>query len=74
MNIQRQDLVLLETKLKHIFEKTPFFVEGKPMVLEAETGLSVFPEEGQNLSELIGLSWSRASQNFNTIYDQKLAK
>ncbi len=69
LKVQRQDVEVLETKLKHVFDKTPFFVEGRPMTLETEMGLSVYPEEGANLCELAGLSWARASQNLNATHD-----
>ena len=69
-----QELEVLETKLRHLFDKTPFFVEGHPMTLDVEMGLSSFPEDGGNLCELAGISWARASQNLGAIYGQKMVE
>ena len=69
---QRAEVELLETKLRRLFDKTPFFVEGHPMDLDVEMGLSSFPEDGGNLCELAGLSWARSSQNLGATHDQKL--
>lgn len=72
LKMQRQDVDVLEMKLRHVFDKTPFFVEGRSLSIEAEMGLAAFPEDGQNLCELAGLSWARSSQPLNETHDQKL--
>ena len=62
LKVNHREMGELENKLRQVFDKTPFFVDGKPMLLEANLGLSSFPEDGENLCELSGLSLSRASQ------------
>tara|TARA_B100000686_G_C16776316_1_gene968728 strand:- start:1267 stop:2706 length:1440 start_codon:yes stop_codon:yes gene_type:complete len=69
-----QELEVLEAKLRHLFDKTPFFVEGHPMALDVEMGWSSFPEDGGNLCELAGISWARSSQKSGAMHGQKLAK
>lgn len=69
MKIKEEEKDNLETKLKHVFDKTPFYVEGQSIMVEAELGVSTFPEEGTNLCELACLSWARASQNLKVAHD-----
>ena len=45
-------------KLEHIFNSTPLLVEGKPMEVYAELGVSCFPKNGKTISQLIGASLS----------------
>lgn len=69
MQIKEEEKDSLETKLKHVFDKTPFYVERQSIMVEAELGISTFPEEGTNLCELACLSWARASQNLKVAHD-----
>lgn len=69
MKLKRGEIESLETRLKQVFDKTPFFADGKSLMVEAELGLSVFPDDGINLCELAGLSWARASQNSKVDHD-----
>ena len=69
MKLKRGEIESLETRLKQVFDKTPFFADGKSLMVEAELGLSVFPDDGTNLCELAGLSWARASQNSKVDHD-----
>ncbi|MBI4384883.1 MAG: GAF domain-containing protein [Nitrospinae bacterium] len=63
MQIKREEASHLETRLKLAFDENPIFVDGKPVPVAAELGLSSFPEDGKNLGELIGASWARIPQN-----------
>jgi GGDEF domain-containing protein/putative methionine-R-sulfoxide reductase with GAF domain len=69
MKLKRGEIESLETRLRQVFDKTPFFVDGRTIMIEAELGLSVFPDEGTNLCELAGLSWARASRNAKVNHD-----
>lgn len=50
-----------QIKLERILNNTPFFVEGKPMQISAELGMSYFPNNGKTISQLIGASLHKAS-------------
>ena len=62
---QRSDVLLLKERLAQIFNKVPFFVDGQAMKLHAELGISYFPDNGKNLSQLIGTSLPKTT--FETI-------
>ena len=43
-------------KLEKVLNSTPLFVEGKPMQVCAELGISCFPDNGKTISQLIEAS------------------
>jgi hypothetical protein len=45
-----------KVKLETVLNSAPLFVEGKPMKVCAELGMSCFPDNGKTISELIGAS------------------
>jgi len=53
----------LETRLSNLFKNRPIYVDGEPMQVEAEWGMSSYPEAGNNLLDLASLSRSRTSQS-----------
>lgn len=71
MKMDQNEIESLETRLKQVFEKNPFFVNGVSLKLKADLGLSIFPDDGNNLCELAGLSWARSSQNSTESHAQK---
>ena len=52
--------IRLVERLTQVF-KAPFFIHGQAMELNAELGVSSFPDNGENLSQLIGASLSRTT-------------
>ncbi|PIQ95679.1 MAG: hypothetical protein COV67_13600 [Nitrospinae bacterium CG11_big_fil_rev_8_21_14_0_20_56_8] len=67
MKRDRQEVLSLESRLKHVFDQTPFYVDGKPMALKVEAGTSAYPEDSKDLVELIGLSWGKAARQIETV-------
>lgn len=63
MRSRRDAIKNIEARLRRIFDERPFYVEGQPIMVEAELGVSKFPEEGRNLGALACLSRARASQH-----------
>jgi diguanylate cyclase (GGDEF)-like protein len=63
MQVKREEAYHLENRLKMVFEENPVYINGKPMAIVAELGLSSFPEDGKNLAEIIGVAWSRTSHH-----------
>lgn len=61
MNQKQSDILPLKERLTQVFNKMPFFVDGKSMQLHAELGISSFPENGKTLSRLIGVSLSNTT-------------
>jgi diguanylate cyclase (GGDEF)-like protein len=53
----------LETRLSNLFKNRSIYVDGEAMKVEAEWGMSSYPEEGSNLLDLASLSRSRTSQS-----------
>ena len=51
-------------KLEKILNNTPLFVEGEPMQICAELGMSCFPDNGKTISQLIGASLHEATSEF----------
>jgi len=51
-------------KLEKILNNTPLFVEGEPMQICAELGMSCFPDNGKTISQLIGASLHETSSKF----------
>jgi diguanylate cyclase (GGDEF)-like protein len=49
-----------QIKLEKVLNNTPLFIEGKPMQVCAELGLSDFPNNGKTISQLIGASLHKA--------------
>ena len=51
-------------KLEKILNNTPLFVEGEPMQICAELGMSCFPDNGKTISQLIGASLHETASKF----------
>ena len=51
-------------KLEKILNNTPLFVEGEPMQICAELGMSSFPDNGKTISKLIGASLHETASKF----------
>ena len=51
-------------KLEKILNNTPLFVEGEPMQICAELGMSCFPDNGKTISQLIGASLHETASEF----------
>ncbi len=58
----REEVLSLEGKLRHVFDNNRFYSMSIALDLKVEMGLSAFPTDGKNLTELIGLAYGRASQ------------
>ncbi len=54
----------LKIKLEKILNNTPLFVEGEPMQICAELGMSCFPDNGKTISQLIGASLHETTSEF----------
>ena len=50
------------TKLKHLLEYNPLYVNGFSIQAQFQWGLSAYPEEGKELFNLINLSRNRLAQ------------
>jgi diguanylate cyclase (GGDEF)-like protein len=61
MNQNRSDVLPFKERLIQVFNKTPFYVDGKSMQVHAELGISSFPENGKTLLQLIGISLSKST-------------
>jgi len=51
-------------KLEKILNNTPLFVEGEPMQICAELGMSCLPDNGKTISQLIGASLHETTAEF----------
>ena len=51
-------------KLEKILNNTPLFIEGEPMQICAELGMSCFPGNGKTISQLIGASLHESTSEF----------
>lgn len=58
----REEVLSLESKLRHVFDNNQFYSMSIPLELRVELGLSAFPADGENLAQLTGLAYGRASQ------------
>jgi diguanylate cyclase (GGDEF)-like protein len=65
MNRQREEVDALESKLKNLFENKPIFVQGNPIRIQMEMGLSSYPVDGEQFLDLIRLCHSRSREQFN---------
>ena len=54
-------------RLKKVFEKNTFFVNGKSLQLETSWGNASYPNESGNLLDLIGIAWSRTTQSMKEV-------
>ena len=59
---RREEVDSLESELKNIFDNKPLSVNGTSLRIQTEWGLASYPDEGNNLLDLISLSWARTSQ------------
>jgi len=62
LKMDREAVEALESKLKKLFDNKPFSVDGTPVRVKADWGLSSFPDDGKNVLDLISLSWARTSK------------
>lgn len=69
MKTQHAEIENLETKLRQVFEKTPFYVDRQSLQVEVELGLATYPAEGVHLGELANLSWARAIRPLEATHD-----
>ena len=53
-------------KLEKILNNAPLFVEGEPMQVCAELGMSYFPDNGTTISQLIGASLHETASEFSS--------
>ncbi len=58
----RDEMESIESRLKNLFNDKSLSVNGISVQLETTWGLSSYPEEGEDLRDLIGLSWARTAQ------------
>ncbi len=61
INQNQSDVLPFKERLTQVFNKTPFFIDGKSMPVNAELGISSFPENGNTLSQLIGISLPKST-------------
>ena len=61
MSKKQKEVKQLESKLKQIFDYNPQHVNGTAMRVNMEWGLSVYPNEANDLFSLISLSRNRLS-------------
>ena len=62
MGCNQKDVGLLKSKLKHLLEYNPLYVNGFSIQAQFQWGLSAYPEEGKELFNLINLSRNRLAQ------------
>ena len=62
MGRSQKEAELLKSKLKHLFELNPLYVNGISMQAEFNWGVSTYPDEGKELFNLINLSRNRLTQ------------
>ena len=62
MRRKQKDVGLLKSKLKHLLEYNPLYVNGVSIQAQFQWGLSAYPEEGKELFNLINLSRNRLAQ------------
>jgi diguanylate cyclase (GGDEF)-like protein len=60
----REEVDAIESRLKSLFNDNPLSVNEISVQVKTAWGLSSYPEEGENLHDLIGLSWARTAQPF----------
>jgi diguanylate cyclase (GGDEF)-like protein len=58
----REEVLSLEGRLRHVFDNNQFYSMSIALDLRVEMGLSAFPADGKNLTELTGLAYGRASK------------
>ena len=62
MERSQKDVELLQSKLKHLLDHNPLYVNGVSIQAKFQWGLSAYPEEGKELFSLINLSRNRLTQ------------
>ena len=63
----REEVDSIESQLKNLFNDNPLSVNEISVQLKTAWGLSSYPEEGEDLHDLIGLSWARTAQPLKVI-------
>lgn len=58
----REEVDSIESRLKNLFNDKSLSVNGVSVQVTTAWGLSAYPEEGEDLHDLIGLSWARTAQ------------
>ncbi len=61
MDQKKKDVEHLQSKLKHLLEHNPLYVNGVYIEAQTQWGLSAYPAEGKELFQLINLSRNRLS-------------
>ncbi len=59
MDRKGKDVGIIKSKLKHLFEYNPLYIDGVSIQADYQWGLSTYPEEGKELFNLINLSRNR---------------
>ena len=67
MGRTQKEADLLKSKLKHLFELNPLYVNGVSMQAQFQWGISTYPEEGKQLFNLINLSRNRLTQKTKVV-------
>ncbi len=58
----REEVDSIESRLRNLFNDKSLSVNGVSVQVTTAWGLSAYPEEGEDLHDLIGLSWARTAQ------------
>lgn len=67
MEQKQKDAEQLKSKLKHLLQHNPLYVNGVSMEAQTQWGLSSYPDEGRELFSLINLSRNRLTQKTKAI-------
>jgi diguanylate cyclase (GGDEF)-like protein len=67
MDRSQKDAGLLKSKLKNLLEHNPLYFNGVSMQAQFKWGLSIYPEEGKELFNLINLSRNRLTQTTKAV-------
>ena len=63
MDIDAGEARGLRTRLRQIFAQEAFTIDNEPLEAQVSLGLAFYPDDGDSLSALIGISMARASDN-----------
>lgn len=62
MDVKKEEALSTERRIQQTFEKNPVVINGRPIELKMECGLSFYPADSQDLGELAGISLARAAR------------
>jgi GGDEF domain-containing protein len=68
MGLNEQEVHELEYSIREALSRISFSLEGTQMELEFEYGLASFPTDGNDLKELIEISWARTTQSEESVH------